>query len=67
MKSSSLTVLGVVLAVMGSVFTLQGLGYLEGSPMTGATLWAVLGPVIAVVGVLLVVRGVRAGRSGRPG
>ncbi len=66
MKSSSLTVLGVVLVVMGSVFTLQGLGYLAGSPMTGATLWAVLGPVIAVVGVLLVVRGVRAGRSGRP-
>ena len=33
---------GVMLAA-GLVFTFQGLGYLEGSPMTGVQIWAVLG------------------------
>ena len=51
--------LGAVLVVMGAVFTVQGLGYLAGSPMTGVTLWAVVGPVIALVGLVLVVRSVR--------
>ncbi|HEX7804896.1 MAG TPA: hypothetical protein VF413_01905 [Cellulomonas sp.] len=51
--------LGAVLVVMGAVFTVQGLGYLAGSPMTGVTLWAVVGPVLALVGLVLVVRSVR--------
>jgi hypothetical protein len=64
-KRSGLAVVGVVLVIMGSVFTLQGLGYLPGSAMTGVTLWAVLGPVIAVVGIVMIVRAVRTGRPGR--
>jgi drug/metabolite transporter superfamily protein YnfA len=52
--------LGVVLLLMGAVFTVQGLGYLAGSPMTGVTLWAVVGPIIAVVGIVLVVLAVRS-------
>ena len=60
-----MVVVGVVLVLMGCVFTLQGLGYLAGSAMTGVTLWAVLGPVIAVVGIVLIVRAVRTGRAGR--
>ncbi|MDR7381808.1 hypothetical protein [Promicromonospora iranensis] len=62
---SGLIVLGVVLVLMGTVFTFQGLGYLAGSAMTGVTLWAVVGPILAVVGVVLIVQGVRAGRSGK--
>jgi hypothetical protein len=54
-----LVVLGVVMVLMGAVWTLQGLGYLEGSPMSDQTLWAVLGPVLAVVGAGLVVVGAR--------
>lgn len=50
--------LGVLLVLMGVTFTLQGLGYLAGSAMTGATLWAIIGPLIAVAGVILVVRSV---------
>ncbi|WP_460748885.1 hypothetical protein [Myceligenerans cantabricum] len=61
-----LIVLGAVLATMGSVFTLQGLGYLPGSVMTGVTLWAIIGPIVVVAGVVLIVRGARTGRSGRP-
>ena len=54
--------LGVVLVLMGIVFTLQGLGYLAGSPMTGVTLWAVVGPILALVGLVLVAEEVRAHR-----
>lgn len=52
--------LGAVLVLMGAVFTVQGLGYLAGSPMTGVTLWAVVGPVVALVGLVLIVRSGRA-------
>jgi hypothetical protein len=50
---------------MGAVFALQGLGYLAGSAMTGVTLWAVVGPILAVVGVVLILWGARAGRPGK--
>ena len=50
--------LGVLLVLMGLTFTLQGLGYLAGSAMTGVTLWAIIGPLVAVAGVILVVRSV---------
>jgi hypothetical protein len=60
MKSRLLTSVGVLIALAGAVFTLQGLGVLGGSSMSGATLWAVLGPIIAVVGLSLVALGSRA-------
>lgn len=43
--------IGGLIALAGLVFTLQGVGVLTGSSMTGKTLWAVLGPIIAVVGL----------------
>lgn len=64
---SGLIVFGAVLVLMGGVFTFQGLGYLAGSAMTGVTLWAVIGPILAVVGVVLIVWAVRTGRSGKTG
>lgn len=63
-KKSSVNVLGVILVVLGGIFTVQGLGYLGGSPMTGVTLWAIIGPILAVVGIALLVRTARAGRAG---
>ena len=51
--------LGVLLVLMGSIFTLQGLGYLAGSAMTGETLWAVIGPILAMIGIVVVARAVR--------
>ncbi len=65
MNKTALIVVGAVLVVFGVVFTFQGLGYLGGSPMTGKTMWAVLGPIIAVVGVLILVLGLRRGRRGQ--
>ncbi|GAA3134298.1 hypothetical protein JOF29_002239 [Kribbella aluminosa] len=43
-----------LLIAVGSVWTLQGLGYLKGSSMTGQTLWATVGPIIAAFGVALI-------------
>lgn len=51
--------LGVLLILMGVVWTLQGLGYVAGSVMTGVTFWAIIGPIVAILGVLAVVRAVR--------
>ena len=53
---------GALVTVAGVVFALQGLGYLKGSTMTGTTLWAVLGPLIAVAGLSMVAAGLRARR-----
>ena len=50
-----LIALGAIMVVMGAIWTFQGLGYLEGSPMTDQTVWAVLGPILAGLGVGLVV------------
>lgn len=52
-------VLGIVLALAGVVWTLQGLGVVGGSVMTGATIWAVIGPVTTVVGLVVAVTGFR--------
>jgi hypothetical protein len=51
--------LGVVLLLVGALWTLQGLGYVGGSPMTGVTFWAVVGPLVALLGLLLAVMGGR--------
>ena len=47
--------LGVLMVLTGAVWTLQGLGYLEGSPMTGVEFWAIAGPVVAGLGVALLI------------
>ncbi len=67
MKKSVQIFVGVVLVIAGCTFTLQGLGYLAGSAMTGVTLWAIVGPIVAILGMVLVVRAARAGRPGRTG
>ncbi|TDO54705.1 hypothetical protein EV643_101495 [Kribbella sp. VKM Ac-2527] len=53
MKKVVLVALGVLLSASGVVFTLQGLGYLEGSSMTGSSFWSIAGPIIAAAGVSL--------------
>ena len=57
--------IGVLLVLMGLTWTLQGLGVLQSSsPMTGVTLWAIIGPIVALVGALLVTSAVRNRRPG---
>jgi len=52
-------VVGVVLVLVGLVWTLQGIGVIQGSAMTGTTTWAIIGPIVLLVGVALVVVGRR--------
>jgi len=60
MNKNLQTGLGVLLAMMGLIWTLQGLGVIQSSsPMTGETLWVVIGPIVALLGVFLVTRAVR--------
>ena len=54
--------IGLAAAVIGAVWTLQGLGYLKGSPMTGVSLWATVGPIVAGLGVALAIVGWRRPR-----
>jgi hypothetical protein len=59
MKRVVLVGAGFVLALAGVVFTLQGVGILGGSVMSGITFWAVAGPVIVLAGLVLAVLGLR--------
>jgi hypothetical protein len=63
MKKGLLIVVGVLVALAGVLFTLQGLNVMGNSAMSGKTIWAVLGPVIAIVGLIVATLGVRQGRS----
>jgi hypothetical protein len=56
-------VVGPLLVVAGTVFALQGFGVIGGSGMTGSGFWAAAGPVIAVIGLALVLAGSRRRRS----
>lgn len=62
MRKALLLALGGVLFLVGGVWTLQGLGYLAGSPMTGVATWAIIGPLVAGLGVALAIVGVRGTR-----
>jgi hypothetical protein len=59
MRRVVLVGLGFLLTLAGVVFTLQGVGVLGGSVMSGVTFWAVAGPVIAVTGLALAAVGLR--------
>jgi hypothetical protein len=59
MKRILLVGVGLLITVVGVVFTLQGVGTLGGSVMSGVTFWAVVGPVIALVGLAMVAVGLR--------
>ena len=50
-----LTIIGVLIALAGFVWFLQGINVLPGSVMTGQTQWAVYGAIAMAVGVGLVV------------
>jgi hypothetical protein len=64
MKTGWLAGFGALLMVAGVIFTLQGLGYIGGSVMTGVSLWAVVGPIVAVIGLILAITGFRRRAAG---
>ena len=55
-------VLGAVMLLVGGLWTFQGLGYIGGSAMSGSDTWAIIGPIVAGLGVALVIVGLQRGR-----
>jgi hypothetical protein len=49
---------GVLLILVGLVWTLQGFNVLPGSVMSGSSTWATIGPIVLVVGLVLTVFGI---------
>ncbi|MGI5215358.1 hypothetical protein [Plantactinospora sp. CA-290183] len=58
---------GLLGVVVGALWTVQGLGYLDGSAMSGERLWVVVGPVVGVAGLVMLVVGLRLRRRADPG
>ena len=52
-------VIGALLSLAGILWTLQGLDVIGGSGMSGHAIWAVIGPIVAIIGALLFVRTIR--------
>ena len=46
---------GVLMIAVGVLWTLQGLGYVGGSSMSGEDQWALIGPAVAGLGVALLI------------
>ena len=59
MKGWPWLTLGLLAVVLGVLWTAQGLDLIGGSVMSGVTVWAVIGPIVAVAGLVLIVLGVR--------
>lgn len=55
-------IIGALALLAGVVWTLQGLDILGGSAMSGNSTWAIVGPIVAVVGMLLILVGLRKPR-----
>jgi hypothetical protein len=54
--------IGVVILLVGLLWSLQGLDVIGGSGMSGKTTWAIIGPIVALAGLGLAVYGVRINR-----
>ena len=63
MRNGLLGAAGGVLAIAGTIWALQGFGIIGGSFMSGDFVWAVIGPAVAVAGVILLIIGVRRARA----
>jgi len=50
------TVLGVLLSLIGALWTLQGAGVVTGSFMTGSRTWLIIGVVALIAGIGLLMR-----------
>lgn len=61
----TLLIVGVVALVVGAVFAGQGANLIPGSSMTGERMWLYIGIILAVVGVVLIVLGLRRQGRGR--
>jgi hypothetical protein len=52
-------VIGIIGILVGVVWILQGAGVLPGSFMTGQRLWLFIGSIVALIGIVLAIGGLR--------
>jgi len=45
--------IGILLVLVGVLWTLQGLDIVGGSGMSGVAIWAVIGPFVALIGIVV--------------
>ena len=46
---------GLIVALFGLIWALQGLGVLGGSPMSNTTTWSIIGPITVLIGIVIAV------------
>ena len=63
MKRRLLIAAGIVVVIIGAVFALQGFGVIEGSAMSNSHTFEVVGPLVALAGLMLAALGLRYRRS----
>ncbi len=63
-RKAALEVVGVILLLMGIVFSLQGMNVITGSSvMSGVGAYIYIGAVVAIVGLVILYMGLRTGRA----
>lgn len=63
----ALITVGVIALILGGVWVGQGMNLIPGSFMTGSRMWLSIGFIVAVVGIILIVLGLRRPGHGRNG
>jgi hypothetical protein len=51
---------GVLVALFGLLWALQGFGVVSGSPMSNTTTWSIIGPITVLIGIAIAGFGWRA-------
>jgi hypothetical protein len=46
---------GLIVALFGLIWALQGFGVLAGSPMSNTTTWSIIGPITVLIGIVIAV------------
>jgi hypothetical protein len=63
MKDRLLIAAGIVVVIVGAVFALQGFGVINGSAMSNSHTFEVVGPLVALAGLVLSAVGLQHRRS----
>ena len=61
----ALIAIGLIAVIIGGVFAGQGVNLIPGSFMTGNRMWLSIGLIVAGVGIILLVLGLRRPKTGR--
>jgi drug/metabolite transporter (DMT)-like permease len=63
MRNGWLIAAGALITIAGVVWALQGFGVVGGSFMSGNSIWAIIGPLVALAGLAIAAVGVRRLRA----